>query len=100
LIPAFKKIPGSSLTGFLVTQVNPRTWKTMKFIVLSSEIKDWVKNVRIEIGRSGGSIFHKFRVALEGLGLPLDVVVTSCPEVGFERILRRPRSWGALLRGW
>ena len=35
------------------------------------------------IGRFGGSIFHEFRVALEGLGLPLNVIVASCLEVGF-----------------
>ena len=55
----------------------------MKFIVLSSEIKDLVKNVRIEIGRSWGSIFHEFTIALEGLGLSLSVPLASCLEAGF-----------------
>ena len=55
----------------------------MKFIVPSSEIKDRVENAKIEIGRSGASIFYEFRFALEGLGLPLGIVVASCPEVGF-----------------
>ena len=83
LIPAFKKIPGSSLTGFLVIQDTPSTGKTMKFVVLSTKIKDRLKNIKPMIGKSSTFIFYDFEVCLEGLGRSLGVSVASCLEVGF-----------------
>ena len=50
----------------------------MKFGVLSTKIKDWLKNVEPRIGRSGASIFHDFGIDLEGLGLSLSIPLASC----------------------
>ena len=83
LIPAFKMIPGSSLNRFLVIQGSPSTGKSIKFVVLSTKIKDRLKNVKPRIGKSLAFIFHDFGVGLEGLGLSLGVSVASCLEVGF-----------------
>ena len=82
-IPAFKMIPGSSLNRFLVFQGTPSTGKTMKFVVLLTKIKDWLKNAKPRIGKSRAFIFHDFWVGLESLGLSLGVPVASCLEVGF-----------------
>ena len=76
-------IPGRSLNRFLVIQGTPSTGKTMKFVVLSTKIKDWLRNVKPRIGKSLAFIFHDFDVGLEGLGLSLGVPVASCLEVGF-----------------
>ena len=55
----------------------------MKFVVLSTQIKDWLKNVKPRIGKSSAFIFHDFGVGLEGLGLSLSVPLASCLEGGF-----------------
>ena len=80
LIPAFKMIPGSSLNRFLVIQGTPSTGKPMKFVVLSTKIKDRLKNVKLRIAESLASVFHDFGIGLEGLGLSMGVPVASCLE--------------------
>ena len=55
----------------------------MKFVVLSTKIKDRLKNVKLRIGKSSAFIFHDFGVGLEGLGLCLGLPVASCLEAGF-----------------
>ena len=71
------------MNRFLVIQGTPSTGNTMKFVVLSTKIKDLLKNAKPKIGQSLAFIFHDFGVGLEGLGLSLGVPVASCLEAGF-----------------
>ena len=83
-IHSFNVITGIKFGGFIVFQGTSRTRKTMKIVVLSFKIEDRQKDIRNEIQRSPGSIFHEFVVVLGAMAVILDVFGSSVLEVKFQ----------------
>ena len=61
----------------------------MKIVVLSFKIEDRQKDIRNQIQRSPGSIFHEFEIVWEALAVILDVLGPLVLELDFQRILKR-----------
>ena len=62
----------------------------MKIVELSFKNENRQNDIRDQIQRSPGLIFHEFVVVLGALAVILDVLGSSDLEVDFERILRGP----------
>ena len=89
LICSLNVIIGINFSGFIVFQGTPRTWKTMKIVVLSFKNEDRQNDIRNQIQRSPGSIFHEFVVVLGALAVILDLLGYSVLDVDFQLILKR-----------
>ena len=61
----------------------------MKIVVLSIKNEDSQSDVRNQIQRFPGSIFHEFVVVSGALAVISDVLGSSVLEVDFQRILKR-----------
>ena len=64
----------------------------MKIVVLSFKNEDRQNDIRNQIQRSPGSIFHEFVVVLGALTVILDLLGYSVLELDFEWILKRSLS--------
>ena len=60
----------------------------MKILVLSFKIEDRQNDIRNQIQRSPGSIFHEIEIVWEALAAILDVLGCSVVEVDFQRIVK------------
>ena len=61
----------------------------MKIVVLSCKNEDRQNDIRNQIQRSPGSIFHEFVVVLGALAVILDLLGYSVLDVDFAAILKR-----------
>ena len=61
----------------------------MKIVVLSFKIADRQNDIRNQMQRSPGSIFHEFEIVWGALAAILDVLGSSVLEIDFQRILKR-----------
>ena len=61
----------------------------MKIVVLSFKNEDRQNDIRNQIQRSPGSIFHEFVVVLGALAVILDLLGYSVLDVDFQLILKR-----------
>ena len=61
----------------------------MKIVVPSFKNEDRQNDIRNEIQRSPGSIFHESVIVLEALAVILDVLGSSVLEIDFQRIFKK-----------
>ena len=61
----------------------------MKIVVLSFKIADRQNDIRNQIQRSPGSIFHEFEIVWGAQAAILDVLESSVLEVDFQRMMKR-----------
>ena len=71
----------------------------MKIVVLSFKNEDRQNDIRNQIQRSPGSIFHEFVVVLGALAVILDLLGYSVLDVDFQLILKRSQQTGTTGRG-
>ena len=100
LICSLNVIIGINFRKFIVFQGTSRTWKTMKIVIQSFKIEDRQNDIRNQIQRSPGSIFHEFEIVWGALAAIWDVLGSSVLDVDFQRILKRSQGWGTLVRWW